>query len=632
VQRPRLPDEPEKPSIPALLETIPGRCRLPAKSISKEDLPPYVFRLKLPLRRMPEETPTRILASLEQMKELMTPELLLDHTGIQLDEELEEQSTIPMMELCSITTQRQQDIPVMQAEISGAASNASISGLANVVGYMLKTGSTFLMQHTLGAIDFGIYSLSISVVSLIASIFALGLDDAMVRYTAIYHSRQQAMLVRNLTIFCTALAGGLGLLGAIGMMAFAPQLAQLIAPSKLKTGSYLAPYLVLMAAIIPLSVMQMIWMGGLQGFKDFKRRVLVQRVVVPSATVLMLGISLLFFKQNIVAVMVITLISTLISTVFHLYFLFSRLSEMKGTLQQATQNTYEAREWLGFSTPNFLSNIVDMILDAIDTMLLGHFEIGAASIGRYNAATKISGFIAMPLTSLNAIFSPSIAELHSRGEKEKLEAMFKVVTQWAITFSLPIFCISALFSTTLLEVLSGRDFIAAWPLLVIFGLSGMANAVTGSVGFMLLMTGHQKVSFINSLVAIIVNVVLGLILTPLFGVMGTAISTGLATVIVNLMRLLQVRLLLKIHPYRKAMIKPLLAGLISSGVTGALIYILDMAKVSIIIAYIHIPVEFSLIPVFLAGYVGILMLFGATPEDRIVLDKLQKKLKHFKRK
>ena len=160
----------------------------------------------------------------------------------------------------------------------------------------------------------------------------------------------------------------------------------------------------------------------------------------------------------------------------------------------------------------------------------------------------------------------------------------------------------------------------------------MANAVTGSVGFMLLMTGHQKVSFINSLVAIIVNVVLGLILTPLFGVMGTAISTGLATVIVNLMRLLQVRLLLKIHPYRKAMIKPLLAGLISSGVTGALIYILDMAKVSIIIAYIHIPVEFSLIPVFLAGYVGILMLFGATPEDRIVLDKLQKKLKHFKRK
>jgi O-antigen/teichoic acid export membrane protein len=290
-------------------------------------------------------------------------------------------------------------------------------------------------------------------------------------------------------------------------------------------------------------------------------------------------------------------------------------------------SNYDVREWLGFSAPNFLTNIVDIILDAIDTLLLGYFGISKIGIGQYSAAIKISGFIAMPLTSLNAMFSPTIAELHSQGEKQKLEAMFQVVTQWAITFSLPLFCISALFSTALLEILSGKDFIAAWPLLIAFGLGGMANAGTGSVGFMLLMTGHQKLSFINSLTAVVINIALGILLTPRYGAMGTAISTGLATATVNVMRLLQVHFLLHIQPYRKETLKPLGAGLISSLVTGEMLYLFSFAQWTIHIGHIHIPVEISLIPLFLTLYIWILRLFGINPEDHHVLHRLKQKLK-----
>jgi O-antigen/teichoic acid export membrane protein len=540
----------------------------------------------------------------------------LTETDSEQDLDCEQQSTIPMMVLTSISRQQEQSTPTMQAEISGAAGNATISGIGNIGNYVIKTGSTFLMQHGLGAAAFGLYSLGFSVIMFVASIFTFGLDDAMVRYIAIYRSKRQEGLIRNLTIFCTALAGICGLLGGFAVLYFAPFLAKHLIHHAETT-----PLLQLMAPIIPLTSMQMIWTSGLQGFKDFKKRVMTQRIIIPVIVVLLLLITFIFFPKNLIAVIIVTLISTILSTTFSFYFLFGRIAQIR-----AKEGHNEIREWLCFATPNFLTNIIDIVLDAIDTLLLGYFGIPKVGIGQYSAAIKISGFIAMPLSSLNTMFSPTIAELHSQGDKQKLEAMFKVVTQWAITFSLPIFCISALFSAALLDILSGKDFVGAWPLLIVFGAGGMANAGTGSVGFMLLMTGHQKLSFINSLAAVVINIVLGILLTPRYGAMGTAISTGMAAATVNFMRLLQVRFLLKIQPYRKDTLKPLGAGLISSLATGGLLYFIHLAKWTVKLGNIHIPIELSLIPVFLAIYIWTLVLLGISPEDKMILNKLKNKM------
>jgi O-antigen/teichoic acid export membrane protein len=551
---------------------------------------------------------------------LLMTEKTTETTVQELD--CERQNTIPMTVLTSISQQQKQPTPVMQSEISGAAGNATISGIGNIGSCTLKASSAFLMQHSLGAAAFGLYSLSLSVIMFVASIFTFGLDDAMVRYIAIYRSKRQEGLIRNLTIFCTALAGISSLLGGFGILYFAPLLAKHLLHHAVTT-----PLLQLMGPIIPLTSMQMIWTSGLQGFKDFKKRVLAQRIIIPAVVFLLLLVTFIFFPKNLIAIIVVTTISTVLSATFSLYFLLGRISQMR-----AEKGNYEVCEWLCFATPNFLTTMVDIVLDAIDTLLLGYFGIPKVGIGQYSAAIKISSFIALPLTSLNTMFSPTIAELHSKGEKQKLEAMFKVVTQWAITFSLPIFCISALFSAVLLDLLSGKDFVGAWPLLIAFGMGAMANAGTGSVGFMLLMTGHQKLSFINSLAAVIINIILGILLTPRYGAIGTAISTGLATATVNFMRLLQVRFLLQIQPYRKDSLKPLGAGLISSLVTGGCLYFMHLAQWAVKIGHIHIPIELSLVPVFLAIYIWTLMLLGTSPEDKMIIDKMKNKMNFMSRK
>jgi peptidoglycan biosynthesis protein MviN/MurJ (putative lipid II flippase) len=124
-----------------------------------------------------------------------------------------------------------------------------------------------------------------------------------------------------------------------------------------------------------------------------------------------------------------------------------------------------------------------------------------------------------------------------------------------------------------------------------------------------------------------VNIGLGILLTPRYGAMGTAISTGLAICVLNLMRLLQVRALLKIHPYRRDVFKPIIAGLISAALVGAMLYLLYISHVqtSFHLQHAILYVQLLLIPVLLASYIGLIILFKGSPEDEIVLKALRKK-------
>ena len=547
----------------------------------------------------------------------------IDDTGF------DKRDTLPMMVLNGIATSTQQKKPArdsMQSEVSGAASSAGMVGLGNVLGVIFKYVGVFLIQYGFGASLYGLYTLATSLINLISSVFNLGLDDAMVRYTAIYRAKKKHTSLIGLTVFCTVVAGLAGITGALLLVFFTPTFAALNAAKHQLSGKensfeQVIPLLQMMAPLIPLFCMQVVWVGGLRGFKAFKWRVLTANIVQPILQIFLL-LGVLFFFRNIAGVAIAFLISTLASVVFNLYFLFREVSRV--ATPEAEQ--YEVREWLSFASFNFLTTIIDTVLDSIDTVLLAVFGVPKSQIGQYGAAIRMNTFISLPLVSLNNIFAPTIAELHSKGKRTELEAMFKIVTKWCITFSLPIFLVIALFSPYVLG-LSGPSFVVAWPLAIAFALGGMANAGTGAVGYMLLMTGYQKLSFLNSMVSVVVNVVLGIILTPRYGAMGTAISTGLALAVLNLMRLLQVRVLLKMHPYRWDMLKSFGAGLISTAVVGAGLLLLHLGRVktSFMLGHAIISLQLALIPVFLACYILLLILFKGSPEDEIVMKSLRKK-------
>jgi len=539
-----------------------------------------------------------------------------DLIGITNNFGVDKYDTIPMMILRGIAEREKQAVPVMQSEITGAASNAAIVGVGNIAGSVLKYGGNLIMQRDFGPQVYGLYSIAYALVSLVAAIFNLGLDDATIRYTSIYRAQKRPSVLRGVLIFCSLMSGLAGLIGAFIVFFYAPGLAELKHDPKLVLA------LEWMAPLVPMLCLQIIWFSCLQGLKAFKWRVLAERIIFP----LVMGMALiaaLFLYRNIVGIIWANLIGIAASMIVA-FFALTRLLPRVVKTTASTSRQYEMKEWLSFAIPNFLTSIVDMTLESIDTLLLAFFAISDIQIGLYTAAIKLSGFIVMPQTSINSMFAPTIAELHSKGESEKLATMFKVVTKWSLTLSLPIFCVAVVFSRPLLA-LSGQEYVEAWPLLVAFALGNVINTGTGPVGYLLMMTGHQKVSVFNSLSAVIINVLLGIFLTPPYGAMGVAISTGMAIAVVNFLRLLQVRIFLKIHPYKWDTLKPVCAGLISSFLLAIILYFLDVHHVKLLY-------ELPLILVLLVIYTGLIMLFKLSAEDQIVLDALGKRFKRLKKR
>ena len=527
------------------------------------------------------------------------------------DPHFSDYDTIPMMVLKDLTSRQGDVVPVMQTEISGAAGGAAIVGIGNIVGSVLKFGSNYLLQIGFGAALYGLYSIALALVQLIASLCNLGLGDTTVRYTAIYHSKQQLRTLYGLIIFCSGLAGVVGVIGALSLICFAPTLAAA------KNEPRLVPLLGLMAPLIPLMSLQVVWFGSLQGLKLFKWRVISERIIMP---VVLLVVILVFFTftPSLFTIAAATMISVGLGTFAGSYWLY-RSARL---LVRRKRPRFEIREWVVFSIFNFLTSITEVILESIDTLLLVVYAVANSQVGQYNAAVKISDFIAMPLFSLNTMFTPTIAELHSKAEHVKLGIMYKVVNKWTITLSLPIFLVATLFSKTLLQ-LSGKSFIDAWPLLVISAIGSIVNAATGSVGYMLLMTGHQKWSFVNSVTSVALNIIFGALLIPHYGAMGAAVGTMSALILVNIMRYIQVRFLLKMNPYAWDVLKPFGAGILGAAITGCLLFLLQQTNV-----FVHI----LLIPVCLGCYGGFLILFKVGPEDMVVVDALRKKILRAKKR
>ncbi len=86
--------------------------------------------------------------------------------------------------------------------------------------------------------------------------------------------------------------------------------------------------------------------------------------------------------------------------------------------------------------------------------------------------------------------------------------------------------IFTLFGVTLLELFFGQEFVLSYvPLLLLFGGQLVSSAV-GSVGFLLIMTGNERVVAKAFTVGALTNIALNVLLIPRFGTVGAAVATS----------------------------------------------------------------------------------------------------------
>ena len=177
--------------------------------------------------------------------------------------------------------------------------------------------------------------------------------------------------------------------------------------------------------------------------------------------------------------------------------------------------------------------LMNLIMTWSATIILGtHGQ--ASDIGIFQVANRTAMLIAFFLTSINTIAAPKFASLYVKGEIQALSKTARQSTALMVLTVAPLLAIMMIFPEPVLR-LFGPDFGTGAPLLRLLCIGQFINVATGSVGYLLMMTGHERILRLNITLATIVNLWLCLWLIPKMGPFGAAIATAAPIAIVNIL-------------------------------------------------------------------------------------------------
>lgn len=407
--------------------------------------------------------------------------------------------------------------------------------------------------RVLGPADFGLYSLGLAVFNVLSILSLCGLDNGLVRFIALFLGEGDKSRIKGAIQFGLGVVLSAGL--AVGLFLF---LSSRILSEYVFHKPELTAVLRWLALGLPLFGGMSVFWAVLQGFQNMKYLAGVKNVLEPS--VRLIAVALLFLAgYRLEAVLWSHLLAWTVSLAAA-FFLAVKLSPL---LKSDIRPVMEAKRIFYFSLPLLLVGFLNIGISRSDRLLLGYFR-GSQEVGLYSAAFQTATLLMMILQSFNTIFAPMISDLFNRHERTKLETLFKAVTKWVLTAALPLFGIFVLLPEKVLG-LFGTPFTQASACLIILAAAQLINCLTGPVGYMLIMSGHPKMEFLNNLVIFLLEFGLALVLIPRHGIVGAAVAAGLALSLVNGMRLVEVLRILKMHPYTARFWKPAVAGLVSLG-------------------------------------------------------------------
>lgn len=193
------------------------------------------------------------------------------------------------------------------------------------------------------------------------------------------------------------------------------------------------------------------------------------------------------------------------------------------------------KEQLPSAFPLYQCALFGVALEWLDTLALGAFAPDF-EVGVYGAAASAALVMSFLLYASNSIVAPRFARAFRAGETEQLEREARMATRLMGLVALPFAALLALFAEPLLSVF-GPEFTAAVPAFRVLLVGHILNMATGPVGYLLLM-GHRERAFRNNVaIAALIDLLLLALLVPRFGIVGAAAATAAAMVAVNLLHL-----------------------------------------------------------------------------------------------
>ncbi len=292
-------------------------------------------------------------------------------------------------------------------------------------------------------------------------------------------------------------------------------------------------------------------------------------------------------------------------------------SKLKNILKKELKPKFNFKQLISFSFPLMITGFLGAALVWTDTIFIGIFK-SEVDVGIYNAAFIIASALMIFWLSFGDIFYPIISELYAKRAKASIRKIFEVASRWIFILVLPIFIFVLAFPTRTLSITFGQNYLEASVPLVILIMGYFFATLFGLSEQGLRTFKKTKFLGISTTFALVGNIILNIILIPLYGIVGAAIATTLSLIILSLTKLFVFKRILKFGYNRLLYLKYLSSGIISFIVVFYTFGLLDLFSTYFFIAGILM---------FMVLYLILLVVFKSfSEEDLVVLEAVERKI------
>ena len=192
------------------------------------------------------------------------------------------------------------------------------------------------------------------------------------------------------------------------------------------------------------------------------------------------------------------------------------------------------------SLPMLMTTSMAVVIANTDVVMLGAMRT-EAEVGIYQIAVKVGMLASFVLQAINAMAAPKFSELYHSGKHDELIVVTQQSTKLIFWATTPIILGIVLTGPWLLGIF-GEEYVAGYGALVFLAMGQFINAISGSVGYYLSMTGAHK-AFRNIItLGAVINIVLNWLLIPRWGLEGAAFASMIGLGFWNLASVVYIRM------------------------------------------------------------------------------------------
>ena len=439
---------------------------------------------------------------------------------------------------------------------------------------------TIFIARELGTEGFGAFSFALALASILVIVGEMGLPKMVVRELS-NHKEDVAKYIGDLTIL--RLIAGLASMGIIALIiAFTPR-----APDTR------IPLFLIGLSLLVFTGLRRFFDAIFQAFEVMKYQALVDMVDI--LLTFGVGTALLFSGYGLMGIAFAMMVGATISMAMDFIILTRKLGKPVFSFDLA----FWKRMVIG-ALPFGVIGVLTFLFGYSNTVLLSIFK-GDEQAGLFSSAYRVIWMLAViPATCMTAVF-PFLARIGKSSDGRHKDAI-RLVVKYLACLSLPFSGLLAIYAYQIISAVYGKSYTGATPALWILAAIPLFSFAYIPLIDLMNSQYKQRFSVIAILLCAAINTGMCLILAPLLGLVGAAVSTLVAEACLFGMTIFFSWKHLRISPRIFNLWKPLLASATSA------LAMLPLRNV--------LPLPEMVIAFFLVYIVALLLLRTFDVEDR----------------